>query len=145
MPTSTTEHIDVDVPVEQAFEYVADLSNLAEWDPTFKRSEAVDDRPLGVGKRFVVVAETGMAIDYEVVEYEPHRRVVFLGTNEKLTSRDEVDVRPADDGTRITWDATVETDAPDLVETLATPLFAIVGKAAAHGLATTLEHRHDAA
>lgn len=138
MPATVTETIDVAAPPEAAFHYVADFATLDEWDPMFDRAERIDvGKPLGEGARFRVVAEIAgaeVAIDYRITSWDPPRRVVLVGEAESFTSTDDIAFAPDGDGTRITYRAEVDSDAPDFVDAAATPLFKVVGKRTAAGL-----------
>ena len=139
MSAAIHETIDVEVPVGTAFRYVADFGNLDEWDPTFDRAERTDDgEVLGVGSTFRVesdVAGSTITIDYRIAEYEPDRMVRLVGTSDRFTSDDRIEFAPTDDGTRIDYHAEVDTDLPDWVDALGTPVFKLVGTlGAARGL-----------
>ncbi|MBY5162470.1 SRPBCC family protein [Salsipaludibacter albus] len=138
MPAAVTETIDVDATPETAFFYVADFAHLDEWDPMFDQAERLDpDEPLGEGARFRVVAEVAnreVTIDYRIATWDPPHRVVLVGTAESFVSTDDIRFAPHDAGTRITYHAEVDSDAPDWVDAAATPLFKVVGKRTASGL-----------
>lgn len=140
VPT-TTETITVDAAQGDAFDYVADFSHLAEWDPTFVLSERVDDGPLGVGSTFdcrMVVLDVQVPMALEIVEYERPSRVVLQGTGDGFTTREEITVAPtAAGGSELTCTSEFDSDRPDWVDAMGAPVFTVVGKAAVHGL-----HRH---
>lgn len=54
-----TRTIEVPVPVDEAFDYVADFSTTETWDPGIVEGRRVDDGPVGVGSAFDVVADFG--------------------------------------------------------------------------------------
>lgn len=142
MPTSITEHIDVEADVETAFDYVADFSNLEQWDPTFDDTEKTSPGEVGVGSRFHVKGGVGpaeMDIDYRITEFDRPRRVVLVGEGNGFTSVDTITFAPGEGGgTTVTYDAEVDSGAPDWVETLGTPVFKVVGKLAAGGMRDAL-------
>lgn len=106
--------IDVPVPPAEAFAYVADLGNAAQWDPSLTESTRLDEGPLEVGSSFRVVATMRgepQTLRYEIAELDPPRRVVVEGEGEKALSRDVVDFEqlgagagPLAGGTRVTYD-----------------------------------------
>lgn len=141
MPTSITEHIDVEAHVTTAFDFVADFSNLDEWDPTFDEASRTSGGELGVGSQFRVRGGFGPAettIDYRITEFDRPNRVVLVGEGDGFTSTDVIEFTPTDGGTRVTYNAEVETGAPDWVESLGTPVFKLVGKLAANGMRDAL-------
>lgn len=127
-------------PADDTFRYVADFSNLAEWDPSTLTSRRRDREPLGVGNRFDVTMRLGgreVRLDYATVEFDAAgRRVVLVGRNGGTTSIDRMTV--ADDGT-VTYDATVEFTG---VLRLADPFFGLyfqyIGKKAAREMRRVL-------
>ena len=123
-------------PPREVFDYVVDFTNLAEWDPTFDRSVRTDEGELGVGSTFEVtatVAGSSIEIRYEIEEYDRPRSAKLVGRADNFTSIDRIRVDDADGGSTLHWEATVDADAP-IVDTLATPLFKLVAKAAIAGL-----------
>jgi uncharacterized protein YndB with AHSA1/START domain len=133
----TTETTRLPRPAEEVFPYLADFGNLAEWDPMFERSERVDAGALGVGARFHVVgsvAGSDLPLELEIVEYDEPRRVVFHGTGDGLTTREDLRVEPTADGCEVTYTSSFETDKPDLLDAASKPGFVLIGKRAIRGL-----------
>jgi dehydrogenase/reductase SDR family member 12 len=128
----------------EVFDYLADFSNLAEWDPTFVRSERLDDGPLGVGSRFEAVMKLAgreVEIAWTVTEYDAPNRVVLDGAADRFTSQEDVRVEPVDEGTKVTYTGRFDTDAPDLLDATSKPAFLLVGKAAIRGMHRELEEQ----
>lgn len=142
MPETTeTTTVSTKDPRE-VFDYLADFSNLAEWDPTFVRSERLDDGPIGVGSRFEAVMKLlGREVEilWTVSEYDAPNRVVLDGASEKFTSQEDVRVEAVDAGTKVTYTGRFDTDAPDLVDASSKPAFLLVGMAAIKGMHRKLE------
>lgn len=140
MPT-TTETTIVDAPQSAVFDYVADFSHLAEWDPTFVRSDRVDSGPIDVGSTFdcrLVILDVQVPMALEVVRYERPHRVVLQGTGDGFSTREEITVASIDDGTvEVTYTSELDIDEPEWLDAASRPVFTVVGKAAIHGL-----HRH---
>ena len=144
MSADITETIDVDTDLETTFEYVANWSNLDEWDPTFETARQLTGGPVRQGTRFRTVMSAGPADDveiiYEVTEHVPPKRLVMKGEADSFTTTDVITFEAIDGGTRVTYDATVDTEAPDWLDALGTPLFKLVGKlGAARGLRDQLD------
>lgn len=139
MSADITETIDVAAGQEETFDFVAQWQHLDEWDPTFERAERLTDGPVRQGSMFRTVMSAGpgddVEIRYRIEEHEPHDRLVLRGEADSFTTVDTITFEPIEGGTRITYDASVETGAPDWVDALGTPLFKLVGKfGAARGL-----------
>jgi NAD(P)-dependent dehydrogenase (short-subunit alcohol dehydrogenase family) len=93
---------------EDAFAYMADLANFAEWDAGVLTAEPVDGNAVGPGAAFDVrVRSIGspLTLRYQLVEFDPHHRLVAVAESERLTSRDVITVTPDEDGSIVTYDA----------------------------------------
>ena len=130
--------IDVPVPVEEAFDYLADFSRTADWDPGVSDAERLGSGPIGVGSRFrVVVSFLGQSlpIEYEIATYERPTRLVLRGGDDGFRSIDEITFVPRGRGTRVTYEARLELSG---IRRLADPLldlvFQRIGRQAARGL-----------
>jgi len=92
---------------ERVFDYMADFSSVAEWDPTVTEAEALEPEP-GLGARFrVVVRALGRETEYlyETVSYERPSRVVVRAETSSVVSLDTITFAPAGAGTVMTYDA----------------------------------------
>lgn len=100
------EQRTVPMTQEEAFEFVADFTNVAEWDPGILESKKVGDEPVGVGSRFDVVSKfAGRNLDltYVVEDWDaPNRAVVATETN-NFAGRDTITFRSVDGGTEIDY------------------------------------------
>ena len=106
-----SEQIQVSRPPAEAFRYVADFENTAEWDPGIAEATKLTDGPVGVGSEFDVVAlfrGKRQRFRYAVTELDDGRRIVLAGGGEKATSVDEIVVEPAGGGSRITYTAEIK-------------------------------------
>jgi len=137
--------IDLPVPVEDAFQYLADFSNTAEWDPSVMSAERLDDGEIGPGSRFrVCVGFAGqtLALDYEITVFEPPTRLVLRGGDAQVESVDEVTLAPRGTGTRVTYEARIELRGlRRLADPLVHLLFQRVGQLAARGLRERVHER----
>lgn len=128
----TTERRTFDRPADELFGYLADFSNLEEWDPTFERSERLDDGPLGVGSRFRAVASLAGAsldLELEIVEFDEPDRVVLRGKGDGLRTEEDIRVGSHSEGCEVTYTSEFDTDRSDLLEAAMQPGFALLGKA----------------
>jgi uncharacterized protein YndB with AHSA1/START domain len=137
--------IDLPVPVEDAFHYLADFSNTAEWDPSVESAERLDAGEIGPGSRFRVrvgFAGQTLALDYEITAFEPPTRLVLRGGDAQVESVDEVTLAPREGGTRVTYEARIELcGLRRLADPLVHLLFQRVGQLAARGLRERIHER----
>ena len=78
------------------FEYLADFSSTAEWDPGVSEAWRLTAEPLRVGARFHVVADflgRRVPLEYRTVEIDPPRRVVLRAETPTVVSEDTITVR----------------------------------------------------
>ena len=94
---------------EETFDYLAEFSNAAAWDPGVAGAERLDDGPVGPGSAFRLDVRVGprtTPLDYRVTTYERPHRVVLLGESATIRSEDTVTVVPRPGGGSIlTYDA----------------------------------------
>ncbi len=132
---------------EDAFAYMADLSNFAEWDPgVVSAALAVGEEPaLGSAYDIEVKSVGGtMTLRYELTEFEAPNRYVAIAKSDKLMSVDEVTVIPDElsDGTGsiVTYDAELTLNG---ALGIADPIFQLtfnkIGDKAAAGLVSVLD------
>jgi hypothetical protein len=85
---------------EQAFDYLADFSAVAEWDPSAVRARMLADAP-GPGTEFEVVvrfAGRELPLRYRTAAFERPHRLVLRAETSTVLSEDTITVRPAPDG-----------------------------------------------
>lgn len=100
-------------PPEHVFDYLADLSNLADWDPETKATEQMSDGdPVRVGATFTLrLAEKlgAAAMEYEILELERPRRIVIRGSSETGGGVDTYTISPtADGGSEVVYETEIE-------------------------------------
>lgn len=110
MPKYSTT-IDVSADAQKTFSLLADFANAPHWDPaTISARRVDDDGPIGVGSRFELqmrIMGRENAIEYEITDFEPPRRVVLRGENSGSVAIDEITVEPHEGGSRVTYEADV--------------------------------------
>ena len=94
---------------ETAFDYLAEFSNVADWDPGVSRGRSVSADPLEVGAQFEVEASflgRSVPLTYETVEIERPRIVTVRAESGTFSSVDTLsfEADPAG-GTLVTYDA----------------------------------------
>lgn len=133
----------VDTPLERAFAFTSDFSNIEAWDPGVASSTKTGDGPVGVGTRYELEVRFGLStipMTYEIAEYEAPNRVVLVGRGEKLEAVDEIEFSSQDNMTRVDYLADLEFKG--LVRyavPLLVPLLRKVGARALDGLVDTLQ------
>ena len=138
--------IAVPTPLGTTFAYLSRFSSAEEWDPGIVRAEMVTPEPVGLGSRFRLLAVflgAKVALEYEIIEYDPPRRVVLAAENRSVRSTDTISFDSATTGgTVVRYEAVL---LPKGVARLADPLFALalrrVGERAASGLQAALADR----
>ncbi len=104
------KEIQVETPQGEAFAYVADFANSAEWDPGIEAGTKITDGPVREGSEFEIVAlfrGKRQPFHYVITAFEPERCVVLKGEGEKARSVDEIGFEPAGRGTRIVYVADI--------------------------------------
>lgn len=123
---------------EEAFDYMTDLRHLADWDPGVSSSEMVGDGQVEKGSSFDVVA-SGAKLTYVLVEFDRPSRAIAEANTSRLRSYDVISIEPTEDGSIVTWDATLTLKG---VFKLAAPVLALmfdrIGAKAEEGLQATL-------
>lgn len=126
----------------EVFDYLADFSTNAEWDPGTISAERMGDGPVGLGAEYrLVVSFLGRSsrLTYRIVEYERPNIVTFRGENAAVVSLDRITVEPWTGGTRLTYTATLTPKgATRLVHPLLALAFRRVGDNALTGLRAAL-------
>lgn len=135
------------VPTSPAdtFDYLARFDTTEEWDPGVTEATMVTEEPVALGSRFALQASflgRTVPLEYEIVEFDPPRRVVLRAENRAVTSVDTITVEADGSGSALTYDAQLR---PRGVMRLFAPLldrmFRRIGEQAAAGLGTALRNR----
>lgn len=128
---------------QEAFDYMADLRNLAEWDPGVKRVSQIVGSGGGASASFDVAVASGrgeLTLRYETTQYEEPRLVVIAAHSRMLTSIDRVSVKAdGPTGCLVTYDAELTLNGPlRLADFALKPMFKRIGDRAARGLVVAL-------
>ena len=138
-----SEQIEVARDAADAFRYVSEFANAAEWDPGIAESRKLTDEPVRVGSEYDVVAlfrDKRQRFRYRVTELDDGRRVVLAGVGDKATSVDEIVVEPEGAGSRITYTADIKLKGLRRVaEPLLKPMLKKTADDALAGLKRTLD------
>jgi hypothetical protein len=140
--TRLHEQIDTDLPLETAFDFVADFANAAQWDPGVARSVRLDEGPLRPGSRFALDVRMGQRIapmTYQVAALERPHRVVLVGAGSGVDAVDEIVFEPTASGTRIRYIADIRLRGLlRIVQPFLSAAFRRIGRNAASGMRRTL-------
>jgi uncharacterized protein YndB with AHSA1/START domain len=134
--------IESPISPEQTFDYLADFSSVAEWDPSAVRARMLADAP-GQGAEFEVVvrfAGRELPLRYHTIAYERPHRLVLRAETSTVVSEDTITVRPtADGGSLLTYEAELRPKgAMRLADPVIGLLFRRLGDNAAAGLRAQL-------
>lgn len=90
----------------EAFAYMANLTNFAEWDPGVTRVEQVEGEGPGPDAAYdVTVKGMRTPLRYRTTLFEPPRSIVALAESRFLTSLDTITVEDDGEGSIVTYDA----------------------------------------
>ncbi len=127
---------------EQAFAYMADLRNFAQWDPGVRRVTQVDGEGGAAGAVFDVTLNTKRenTLRYHTAVFDPPRTVVVIAKTSVLTSEDRITVVADPTGTIVTYDAELRLNGPLRVgDPLLGVVFKRIADRASAGLRQTLD------
>lgn len=137
-----TVHIRTPMPPDEAFAYMADLTNFAEWDPGVDRVEQLRGDGGGPDAEFDVAIKAfgrSITLSYDTVAYDAPTSVVAFAESSLFTSRDTITVKPDGSGSIVTYDAVLKLKGPlGVADRLLGLSFNKIGGRAAGGLVTAL-------
>jgi carbon monoxide dehydrogenase subunit G len=105
------ERIDTALGIEDAFAFVADFANAAQWDPGVATSEQVGTGPIRVGARYRLGVRMGGRVarmDYTITRLDAPTRVVLTGEGSGVHAIDDISFEPAGNGTTIRYTADIQ-------------------------------------
>jgi len=128
---------------DDAFAYMADARNFAEWDPGTERVVQVQGSgpgPIGEYDVTVKMGSRSMTVRYVVTEWDPPHRVVLEASKSWMHLRDEITVDRVETDTLVTYDARIALRGPlKVFDRLLESQFRKVGERGAAGLRRRLE------
>jgi polyketide cyclase/dehydrase/lipid transport protein len=137
-------HVRTPMAPAEAFAYMADLTNFAEWDPGVDRVDQVQGDGPGPDTSFDVAVKAlgrSMTLRYDIISYDASGSVVAFAENRVLSSLDTVTVEQDESGSGsvVTYDAVLKLKG---LLGLADPLLGLsfkrIGDRAAAGLVSAL-------
>jgi carbon monoxide dehydrogenase subunit G len=131
------------MPPAEAFAYMADLTNFAEWDPGVDRVEQVEGDGGGPGAAFDVAVKVPgrtMTLRYVTVEFDDaSTSMTAFAQNSVMTSKDMIIVKADGNGSIVTYDAELKLKSLlGLFDPLLGLTFNRIGDRAAAGLIEVL-------
>ena len=131
------------MPPREAFAYMSDLTNFAEWDPGVSRVEQVTGQGAGPDAAFDVVVALplgSMTLRYETTADDgDDTTMTAFAENLLLTSEDTITVDADGDGSIVVYDAELKLKGPlGLSDPLLGLTFDRIGDRAAAGLVDAL-------
>jgi hypothetical protein len=136
---------------DATFAFVSDFRNAARWDPRTYSVEKATEGEIGVGTRFILVGGmlpeatvrrlhlpgwlAGMALPYDIVEFDPPNEFVLKGETRALRYCDHLEFAPEGEGTRLRYYAELEMKGPfSAVDGLLQRMFSRIGDDATRDL-----------
>jgi len=143
--TRLNERITTTLPIEEAFAYLADFVNSAEWDPGVATAERIGSEEAGIGARYRLGIRRGDSVvpmEYRVLAFEPPRRIVLEGSGSGVTATDEISFERSDAGTIVEYTADIRLDGlRRLAEPFLGGMFRRIAADASDGIRRTLAAR----
>ena len=142
--TRIHERIETSLPVDEAFDFIADFANTAVWDPGTVSSRRRDDGPAGVGATYDLDVRMGGRVVADAVLH-PGLRAPVPGRarrprrQRRRRGRHPVRARRRSDGRRLHAPTSAWAGCLRLVEPFLGGTFRKIGRDAAAGMTTTLE------
>jgi len=138
-------HVRTPMPPNEAFAYMADLTNFADWDPGVDRVEQVEGDGPGPGAAFDVAVKVPgrtMTLRYDTIAFDDAAATMTMtayAENAMLTSEDAITVEADGDGSIVTYDAELKLKGLlGLADPLLGLTFSQIGDRAAAGLVEAL-------
>ena len=102
-PVVLDETIDVTASLPEAFAYLAEFSQIDQWDPGVARARQLTRGAPGVGTEFEIVMKAGFTLFYRIVDFRPDQRIQMSVDSRFFTAQEEIRFEPATSGTRIRY------------------------------------------
>jgi len=132
--------IDIDRPVEEVFDLVADERNEPRYNPRMRRAEKITEGPIGVGTRYraeTVSMGRAAPMVIEVTDYDRPRLLASMTHLSSMEIRYTLTFEAAPEGTRMRWSGDLE---PRGILKLMGPLVALMGRRQERRIWTALKH-----
>ncbi len=141
--------------VEDTFAFVSDFRNAALWDPRTYSVVKTTEGPIGVGTRFMLTGGMlpgsvlrrlhlsegliGMALPYDVVEFDPPHEFALEGESRMVRYRDHLGFSDHNGSTQLVYFAELELKgAPAFMDGMLQKTFTRIGDGATADIASTV-------
>lgn len=120
--------LTVPCSVDETFAFVSDFRHAARWDPRTYGVEKATDGTIGIGTRFILTggmlreelvkrlhiprSMAGMALPYDVVEFDAPNYFVLEGESRLVRYQDRLEFSQESDGTRVRYAADLHLKGP---------------------------------
>ncbi|MDR6862030.1 SRPBCC family protein [Phycicoccus sp. 3266] len=132
--------IDIERPVDEVFDVVADQTNEPLYNPSMTDSGRLDDGTIGVGTRFLATVLTRgkpQEVAIEVTAFERPTEIATQSVMGRNTVLGRVRFDPAGSGTRLSWDWDVQVGTGARV---LGPLVSVIGRRQERAIFGGLKH-----
>lgn len=104
-------HIEIKSSIPLVFKYVADFSNIFEWDSSVVEASRQELSPIQKGSSFFLkyaIAGLTHDVEYKIIEFEENKKVCLQGQAEIFTATDVIEFSPSESGTNVRYVADIE-------------------------------------
>jgi carbon monoxide dehydrogenase subunit G len=140
--TRIHERIETALPLDAAFDYIADFAHSQDWDPGTVSAHRLDDRPVGAGSRYALEVRMGGRVapmQYRIRDFDRPRRVVLVGSGSGVDAVDDIRFERVGDRTVIDYAADIRLGGLlRFVQPFLSGAFRKIGRDAAAGMDETL-------
>ena len=108
-------HVRTPMSPAEAFAYMADLRNFADWDPGVRSAELAAGDGAGPDAEYLLAVKGVVGtIDmrYKTLEYTPDERVIVRADTSMFVSLDEIVIVATEEGCEVTYDAQLDLRGP---------------------------------
>lgn len=141
--TRIHERIETALPIDAAFDYIADFANSQAWDPGTASSRRLDDGPVGAGARYALEVRMGGRVapmEYRIRDFVRPHRVVLVGSGSNVDAVDDIRFERVGHHTVIDYTADIRlTGLLRFVQPLLGGTFDKIGRDAAAGMKAMLD------
>ena len=96
--------VEVERPPDDVFAFIRDFPRMHEWEPSIVEQRVLTEGPIGAGTRGLEVRRMlGRRVEssWELIEYEPPRRLTMTFASGKVTGVGRFTLEPVEGGTRV--------------------------------------------
>lgn len=102
------EQFTVNRPLEEVFDYLADFSQIADWDPSVLTAKKISQGVIAQGCQFDLVLKSAgrrVPMAYQLTDYQANKSLTFFGQADGFTATDTIGFQAQGSQTQITWQA----------------------------------------